>query len=37
LSLSRNSAKNRFFAAPVRLIPVGQATSLAKGSERQCA
>src|SRR5438477_8567902 len=36
-SLSRNSAKNRFFAAPVRSIPVGQTTSRAKGSRRQCA
>ena len=36
-SLSRNSAKNRFFAAPVRSIPVGQATSRSTGSRRQCA
>jgi hypothetical protein len=37
LSLPRNSAKNRFFAALVRSIPVGRATSLSRGSERQCA
>src|ERR1700730_4626985 len=36
-SLSRHSAKNRFFAAPVHLGPVGQATSRTKGSRRQCA
>jgi hypothetical protein len=36
-SPSRYSAKNRFFAAPVRSIPVGQATSRTKGSRRQYA
>src|SRR5260370_35394100 len=36
LILPGNSARNRFLAAPVHPIPVGQATSRTKGSWRQC-